>query len=328
MAAPGFSLSRLWLIKAVVFLLSCAFIGWHLKSQLHRLDDAHIQWQSLLNQLLSPLFVAVLLLAFLNWSLEALKWQRLLRGTAVISFGIALRAFFNGITISFFTPNRVGEFAGRIIFLPPEKRVEGALLSFLGSTSQLLVTIQAGLISLALLPDEFSKLSPAMLLFVRISFLIVVVIASMGWLRLPKVAKWSDRWKIQSKWKSKVHVWDKFSVNELRRIWIYSLLRFLVFTIQPLLLFQLAGEDLSLRLCLLVPVTYLLITAIPSIALGELGVRGSVNLAVFGLAGIETTAILIVTFLIWCINLAIPASLGAFSILFIRFRRAMDHKVL
>lgn len=320
------SLSRLWLLKAVIFILSCAFILWHLNSQIHRLDDAHIKWQTLAGQLFTPLSVLIVMLSLLNWSIEAFKWQKLLQGTAAISFGLALRAFFNGITISFFTPNRVGEFAGRIVFLPPGKRFEGALLAFLGSSSQLLVTIQAGLLSLAVLLDEFWSGADITLLLCRIALCAIVVLSSIGWVNLPKVVLWTDKLKIQGSWKSKVHVWDKFSFSELRRIWCYSLLRYSVFTLQPLLLFQLTGVEMSLKLCLLVPVTYLFITAIPSIALGELGVRGSVNLAVFGLAGMDTTAILIVTFLIWFINLAIPASFGAFSILFIRFRKAKNNK--
>ena len=66
--------------------------------------------------------------------------------------------------------------------------------------------------------------------------------------------------------------------------------------------------------------SFLIITIIPSIAIGELGVRGSVNLTVFALANIDASLILIATFSLWLINLAFPAFIGSFGFLFVKLR--------
>jgi hypothetical protein len=51
-------------------------------------------------------------------------------------------------------------------------------------------------------------------------------------------------------------------------------------------------------------------TLIPSLFFGKLVVRESVAVFVFSYVGIETPLILIVAFLLWLINLAIPAGIG------------------
>src|SRR5262245_18389218 len=56
------------------------------------------------------ILVAVVLLMFVNWSLEAVKWQRMLGRLEPIGFLRSLEAVFTGLTVSFFTPNRVGEY--------------------------------------------------------------------------------------------------------------------------------------------------------------------------------------------------------------------------
>lgn len=323
MNARSLSSYWLWLLKAVLFLLSCAFIFWHVRSQLHRLHEAEVSLSNFGQRLWSPFFLLVLFLAFLNWSIEAIKWRLLLKDAVPVSTLIALRAFFNGVTVSFFTPNRLGEFAGRIIYLPAEKRIEGALLGFLGSTSQLLVTLQMGLFSLLILWPVYAGGETLTVRIVQSLLALFILLLTFLWIRMPGVVRFVDRWKIRASWKNKIHVWDSFRLRDLLWIWALSLLRYAVFTMQPLLLFYLWGVDVSVHLVMLVPVTYLLITAIPSIALGELGIRGSVNLAIFGLAGIEPAPVLIVTFLIWCINLALPAAFGAFSVLFVKFRNTV-----
>jgi uncharacterized membrane protein YbhN (UPF0104 family) len=70
--------------------------------------------------------------------------------------------------------------------------------------------------------------------------------------------------------------------------------------------------------------SFFLITIIPSIALGELGVRGGVNIAVFGFGGWMSSDVLMVTFALWFVNLVIPALLGACSILFLKFKGTSD----
>ena len=57
------------------------------------------------------------------------------------------KAVFLGITVSIFTPNRIGEFGGRIFCLKSADRIKGVIITILGNVAQLLVTIIFGSIA-------------------------------------------------------------------------------------------------------------------------------------------------------------------------------------
>ena len=80
----------------------------------------------------------------INWSFEAIKWKILIEKIQKIKFLTSLKAVMAGITVSAFTPNRVGEFGGRIFFLESQNRTKAIVLTFLGNVAQLLVTIVVG----------------------------------------------------------------------------------------------------------------------------------------------------------------------------------------
>ena len=61
--------------------------------------------------------VGVILMMFLNWLVEALKWRYMISKIENISIMTAYRAVFTGITVSTFTPNRIGEYGGRVFCL-------------------------------------------------------------------------------------------------------------------------------------------------------------------------------------------------------------------
>ncbi len=310
-----------WLIKVSVFLLSCWFIYFHFNQQINVLGNARSSLTLLFNPDQRFLLIIVLLLAVLNWSLEAWKWKFLMLKIETVSFLRAIRAVCNGITISFFTPNRSGEFAGRIIYLQKDHRIQGALLSLVGSTAQLLITFQMGLLGCLIFLPGFIELEGGQLAAWRWALAIALVVISYTWWRMPRLVRLTDTMNIRSSWKEKAHIWDQCSHNDLIKVWTMSLLRYLLFTFQQILFYRILGFCPPLfEMAGLSAISFMLITAIPSIALGELGIRGSVNIAIFGWAGAVSSDILLVTFCIWCLNLAVPALLGAFSVLFLKVK--------
>jgi uncharacterized membrane protein YbhN (UPF0104 family) len=119
-----------------------------------------------------------------------------------------------------------------------------------------------------------------------------------------------------------VEVFSEFQATHLFSIYSYSLVRYLIFSFQQYLLLQAFAVNIDFMTCFqLTAISFLLITIIPSIALGELGIRGSVNIAVFGMVVNNSFGILAATFMLWLINLAIPALLGAVSMLYIRVKK-------
>jgi hypothetical protein len=81
--------------------------------------------------------IAALLGVALNWGLEAAKWKRLLRNTESVSLAKAYRGVLTGVAFTLFTPNRIGEYLGRIWHLAAESRGAAVSLSVAGGIAQL-----------------------------------------------------------------------------------------------------------------------------------------------------------------------------------------------
>ena len=121
---------------------------------------------------------------FINWLLEALKWRALILKIENVPIKRSIEAVFSGITVSSFTPNRVGEYAGRVFCIHKADRVQAVLITVLGSMAQLVTTITFGLIGILLLPNlipYFDKLlsefifSYPIMLFVVILLIVLLV---------------------------------------------------------------------------------------------------------------------------------------------------------
>ena len=70
---------------------------------------------------------------------------------------------------------------------------------------------------------------------------------------------------------------------------------------------------------ILITTMLFIVSIIPSIAITEIGVRGSVALFLFGLVSSNTIGILSSAFVMWVINLLLPAMLGTIFIFTLKF---------
>ena len=90
------------------------------------------------------LCIAIALMPF-NWLTETLKWHQILRRYEGQSLAKAYQAVLAGVSFSLFTPNRVGEYGGRILFISPENRWKAVIINLVGNFSQIVVLISFGL---------------------------------------------------------------------------------------------------------------------------------------------------------------------------------------
>jgi hypothetical protein len=67
--------------------------------------------------------------------------------------------------------------------------------------------------------------------------------------------------------------------------------------------------------------TFLSMSIIPTIALTEIGVRGSVAIYFFGFLSENVVGIMTASFALWIINLVVPAILGVFFVYQLKFFR-------
>ncbi len=304
------ALAALWFIYVRVIEKENASDWWTGAGKSLR-DTDHIGW-----------FLLVLLLMFLNWSIEALKWKMIMKKLESISFFRSLEAVFSGITISFFTPNRIGEYAGRVFHLEKADRIEATLLTVLENFSQLVITLVFGAIASIFYLQSYSVI-PAYLENAIIALLIAVSVgAVLFFFNASLLETVFRKLKLPESWKSYLKVFSLYSSTELFRVLLLAMLRYIIFSGQFYILLWIFGLDLLYSdAMILIAVTYLVMSVVPTFALTELGVRGAVATFFFSSVTENLPGVINASFSLWLINLAAPALLGIFFVFEFKFAR-------
>ena len=115
-------------------------------------------------------------------------------------------------------------------------------------------------------------------------------------------------------------------IKELTAILILSLLRFIVFVSQYVILFRVFKVDADwFLLSCLICIMFLFLAIIPGITLAELGIRGELSILLIGLVSKNTIGILLCASGIWLINKLLPAIIGTVFVIGIRvFKKPIE----
>jgi hypothetical protein len=258
----------------------------------------------------------------LNWLLEAGKWKLLLRKIEPVSWWHAIRSVMTGVTVSFLTPNRVGEFAGRVMHLRSGYRIKAAIASVIGSMNQLLITVVAGGTGLLFSLHEFVQ-GNELLRYVMLALIIVAVVALLfSYFRISVLSRLSENFYFLRKLSLYTRIFEIYTAAELRKITMMSAMRYFIFTFQFWLALGIFGVDIPVgETFRLVSLIYLVMAIVPTIALSELTVRGSVALYFLTPVAGNSAGILAGSTLIWFVNLAVPALAGALAVFYFRLSR-------
>jgi uncharacterized membrane protein YbhN (UPF0104 family) len=295
------------------------------KKAIEGFDIAFIKQTILENQ---SLVVLVFLMMFFNWLVEAIKWKFLIAKIEKVSMLTSLRAVFSGITVSVFTPNRIGEYGGRVFCLEKADRMQGVLITVLGSMAQLLTTIFFGSMGILFLNNYIPELQelyqemeytfPLMLFMLLLLNILLLLLFH----NISVISNLMDKYGWLSKYKKYKEVFTFYNTQELAFVFLFSIIRYAIFTTQFFILLNLFGVDISyFDSIILTMVMLFIISIIPTIAISEIGIRGSVSVYLFGLVSANTLGILSATFVLWAINLLLPAIIGAFFVFTLKFFR-------
>ena len=268
--------------------------------------------------------VAIILLMFVNWGLETRKWQVLLRHLHKISFWQAFKEILSGLAFALNTPNRIGEYGGRVLFIPEGKRVRAVSLTLAVSFSQLLVTLLLGSFGLFVLSGriiasaEFSSLqiwiTALQVLVIFFTLIGFIIYFKLSWLvrvieKLPGIQSYTRH----------IAVLEEMNVRLLLHVVVLSLIRFFVFIIQYNLMLQMMQVEMGWwNGFWTVSVLFLLLATLPTIALLELGLRWEYSIILFGLFSANILGIYAAATGIWLINLVLPALAGSLFMLGVR----------
>ena len=123
--------TKIWLnyvIGGCISLLLLWGIWLQVQKQLSKVD-----WDAV--WVTGPIYLLIIAIALmpLNLLLEAKKWHLLAGSAQPLTYRQALSSYFAGIAVSLVTPNRIGEYPGRLLYLKRKNTIRLVGVSILGA---------------------------------------------------------------------------------------------------------------------------------------------------------------------------------------------------
>ena len=266
-----------------------------------------------------PWLLGAMLLMPLNWALETEKWRKLIRSFENLSFGLAFKAVISGVTLSMFTPNRIGEYGGRILYVSPENNWKAVIATLVGSFSQLLILLSCGLVGLFyfslsyLVVDNYITYS---ILAMGIGFISLLLFCFFNIELIIPIARKIPWPNFLNSFIRQFAVLKRYDAATLFQVLKLSFLRYLVYSLQYYLLLRFFGIDAPFIPAMsAIASIYLLQTSIPLPPLWDLIVRGNIAIYIWSFFSTNELSILAATFGLWILNLIVPSLVGLVLIL-------------
>lgn len=246
--------------------------------------------------------VFILLLTDANWLLEIYKWKILASIEKKISFFDAFEQCLGSLTASIITPNRIGEYGVKALYFEKKMRKKIVLLNLIGNLSQLLATLTFGTLGFTIIWISFEFEIPNLNLqntIIALSLFLILFLLKKQ-LNLNKI---------------KTYLKQIPSKLYFKTIGI-AFLRYLIFSHQFYFLTVLFGVETDYYVVMsLIFTMYFLASIIPTFAIFDWLIKGSIALWLFSLIGMNELSTLTITTLMWILNIGIPSLLGTLFIL-------------
>lgn len=255
----------------------------------------------------------VLFLCFLsifNWFFEILKWKNLVDFLQKISFHQALKESLSSLTASLFTPNRLGDYAAKILYYPSKLRKRIIFLNLMGNMAQMTITVVFGLIGLALFQAKYDLEVSSFKVVRMVTLLLIISFLTFISIRQSKL-------KIRGFWFHKIVSFFKTIPRSVQfKNLGFSLIRYLIFSYQFYFLLGIFGVDVFyINAMVVISSMYILASIIPSIFIFDPIIKGSVAIYLFGLVGVNELTILSIIAIMWILNFALPSIIGSYFVL-------------
>ena len=304
------------------------WLSYSIYNQVKHQPDLKTSWirirQSLQSAEIWDLVIVVFLM-IINWSIEAWKWKISIQNVQPMSFSRSFRAVLSGVSFSVSTPNRMGEYLGRILYMEEGNRLRVISLTIVSSMSQLITTLLAGSVGLFFIRknidtgNSIEGLDSFWLRVLQYGVIIVLVILTGFYFRLSLIINVADKLRNNSRYAWLIGSLKDIDATLLLKLLSLSAIRYIVFVVQYFLLFRLFEADMEWWQCFwAVSVIFLVLAIIPTFAIAELGLRGKVSLKLIGLFSTNSLGISLATVTIWIINLVLPAIAGSLLILSVK----------
>ncbi len=252
----------------------------------------------------------MLTLTFFNWFFEILKWQSLVKAIKKISFRSALEQSLGGLTASLITPNRIGDYGAKAVYYAKQFRNKIVLLNLLGNMAQMTITTIFGLVGFIIFVNRYQidvnyyRVTKFVVLLLMFSLFAVFGVKH-------------KRFKIKGYSFERVIDFIKKIASKTHGINLaLSLIRYLIFSYQFYYLLTMFGVDVEYNKAMVVITSmYFLASIVPSVAIFDIIIKGSVAVFLFGYVEVNELTILSIVTLMWLLNFMIPSLFGSYFVL-------------
>ena len=267
-------------------------------------NNDQLDWQkfaALLQEKQSVIGILFLLsFSVANRFLEILKWQNLVAVIKPITIGEATKQVLGALTAGIFTPNGLGEYAGKALYFEKLKTKKIIFLNLICNGIQMILTIIFGTIGLFIL----GYWKWAMGIILLSCFLLLASFLS----KTIKIKGYSIE-----KLLGKINEIPK-SIHQ-KNIGL-AVCRYLVFSHQYYFLFLAFNVDLPyITMMATIATVYFLASSLPSFQFLDFAVKGSVAVFFFGKLGVNEWIVVFISTLMWFLNVVLPVVIGSYFVL-------------
>ncbi len=250
-------------------------------------------------------WACLLLLMGVNFFIESVKWRLVVNDSNPISLSKAITSVLVGQSFAFFTPNRVGEYAGRTLFLDAGNKMLGMAQMAWASYAQLLVTIFVGMIALAFQINYYPITSAAWVKTVQVLSPGVALVALLIFFYNKPFTGWLS-------FLNKIQI----SVPVKTNILALSFFRYMIFMLQYVWVAYMFNFDITIiPLLFSVAILFLCLSILPTFSISELVVRGQLLILLLAPFSSNQNEIIFLSSLIWGVNFLLPSIIGLFLLL-------------
>ncbi len=248
----------------------------------------------------------ILLLSVLNRFFEILKWQNLVEFIHKISLGEATKQVLGALTAGLFTPNGVGEYAGKALFFDKSNTKKVIFLNLICNGIQMILTVIFGIFGLLYFNAQYNVITTKTFA-ILFGFLILLFIV------LFSVKKITIKGYSIEKLIHKINEIPK-SIHQ-KNIF-FGICRYLVFSHQYYFLFLAFDVDLPYStLIATISSVYFLASSLPTFQFLDFAVKGSVSVYFFGILGVNEWIVIFISTLMWFFNVVLPVIIGTYYVL-------------
>ncbi|MBK6266316.1 flippase-like domain-containing protein [Marivirga sp. S37H4] len=296
----------LFLLKIIISLAIFAFLFYRIASDKTSFSEA---LQGYHNNL--PIILVVLLLMPLNWAMEVFKWKLCISPLVKITFKQAIAGVLSGVALGFVTPRAVGDYFAKVWSIQHEDRKKALGPILVARMSQMLPTLIFGIFSVKIFLDKSGSM-----LYFPTGYTPILIIVGGFLLLLLLIFLFFNYGK---KKKHLIYYFDL--IRELKlgivvQLFGLSIVRYIVFSIQFLLLLSIFSFPLSLADQFMgISFMFLAKSVLPTFnVFNDLGVREFSAVLYFEAFGVASAPIILAGLILWLINIAVPALIGLFFI--------------